>query len=318
MMGELRRTDEEPSMNSPEEIKAEEKRLMREEVEQVRQDQRKRHRALGWFLNLYLDSPMPVKIIFLVFGMLYSPAMVQNLVACLRAPKSGKLHVVAGPDFIYVYPLAVWGFIFCVLDYYLEGQQLIAPLTWLYLGLLLFTIVTIGLDFRGGSWLGVIVVSLAIVAAVGWWGEHQKIPVIELIGKGIRWFELDEFPRRMVFATSLFLLLIYIGVYIRMNLIGVLKIEGNYVQVWTLASRSPKDTRASFSLVPDFDDLNELLLGFSCRLNLKSKSPRVQSHEFPNMPGGPVVEQIATHLLNAQEVELTQDPFDQGGGEDDE
>ncbi|MEZ6107980.1 MAG: hypothetical protein R3B96_18175 [Pirellulaceae bacterium] len=54
-------------------------------------------------------------------------------------------------------------------------------------------------------------------------------------------------------------------------------------------------------MVPDFDDLNEAILGFCCRLNLKSKSSRIQSHEFPNMPGGPVVERIAAHMLNAQE-----------------
>ena len=305
-------------MNAFDDRKAEQKLQMRDEIEQLRSEQKRRHKTLGWVLNLYLKAPFALKIVFLIFGLLYSPAMVQNLVACLRAPKSNRLRVIAGPEFIYLYPMAIWGLIFCGIDYYLEGQQLISPLTWLYLGLVVFTFVTIGLDFRGGNWLGVIVVAVALIAAVGWWGERAEVPVLELIGRTVRWFGLDVFPREFVFVLSLVLLLIYVIVMVRMNLVNVLKIEGNYVQVWTLASRSPKDTRASFSLVPDFDDLNEVLLGFACRLNLKSKSPRVQSHEFPNMPGGPVVEQIATNLLSSLEVELTESLFDDQGVEDDD
>ncbi|MEZ6107979.1 MAG: hypothetical protein R3B96_18170 [Pirellulaceae bacterium] len=37
-------------------------------------------------------------------------------------------------------------------------------------------------------------------------------------------------------ALSLGILLIYLIVYIRIDLVNVLRIEGNYVQVWTLAS----------------------------------------------------------------------------------
>ena len=298
------------------EARTEEKRLVAEEHELERDRQHRKHRMLGRFLNLYMGSPLPIKIILLAFGLLYSPPMVQNLISCLRAPKTGQLRVVSGPEFIYMYIMGVWGLIFCGLDYYLEGQQYIAPLGWLYLGIVLFTLVTIGLDFRGGAWLGIIVATLAIVAAVGWWGERADIPVLELIGDAIAWFHLEKFPRPFVLALSLGILLIYLIVYIRMNLVNVLRIEGNYVQVWTLASRSPKDTRASFSLVPDFDDLNEAILGFCCRLNLKSKSSRIQSHEFPNMPGGPVVERIAAHMLNAQEVKLTTE-FGDDGEEDD-
>lgn len=304
-------------MSSVEEVKSEEKRLMREEIELERDRQHRKHRVLGRVLNLYLGAPLPIKIVLLIFGVLYSPPMVQNLIACLRAPKTGTLRVIAGPEFIYLYLMSIWGLIFCLLDYYLEGKQLIAPLAWIYVGIVGFTLVTIGLDFRSGSWLGILVFAAAVIAAVGWWGERAEVPVLELIGRGIKWFELNEFPRAYVFAISLFILLIYIVVYIRMNLVNVLRIEGNYVQVWTLASRSPKDTRASFSLVPDFDDLNEALLGFCCRLNLKSKSPRIQSHEFPNMPGGPVVERIAAHMLNAQEVEVTND-YSNASTEDDE
>lgn len=294
-------------MNSVDEQKPEEKKLLREEIEVDRERQHRKHRMLGRVLNLYIGSPLPIKIVLLVFGLLYSPPMVQNLVACIRAQKTGTLRVISGPEFIYLYIMGLWGMIFCFLDYQLEGRGYVAPLPWLYFGIVGFTLVTIGLDFRGGSWLGILVAALALVAAVGWWGEHQKIPVLELIGKAINWLQVDDFPRPLVFVTSLFILIIYVIVYIRMNLVNVLRIEGNYVQVWTLASRSPKDTRASFSLVPDFDDLNEAILGFCCRLNLRSKSSRIQSHEFPNMPGGPVVERMAAHLLNAQEVEVTND-----------
>lgn len=288
------------------------------EAEKKERDPKRGHRMLGGFLNLYLRSPLPLKIVFLLLGMLYSPAMVQNLIACLRAPKIGTLRVISGPEFIYIYPMAIWGLIFCGIDRYLETQALNAPLVWLYLGLVLFTVITMGLDFRGGSWLGVIIVVIAIVAAVGWWGEKNHVPILSLVGDAIAWFHLERIPREFVFTLSVLLLVIYLGVWIRMNLVDVLKIEGNYVQVWTFASRSPKDTRASFSLVPDFDDLNEVLLGFSCRLTLKSKSPRVQSHDFVNMPGGPVVEHIATHLLNAQEVEVRNDPFAETGTEGDD
>ena len=48
----------------------------------AREEQKRRHRMLGLFLSFYLKLPLPMKIVFMVFGILYSPAMVQNL-ACL-------------------------------------------------------------------------------------------------------------------------------------------------------------------------------------------------------------------------------------------
>ena len=287
----------------------------------AREEQKRRHRMLGLFLSFYLKLPLPMKIVFMAFAILYSPAMVQNLAACVRAEKTGRLRVISGPEFIYFYMAGIWGLLFSVIDYFLEqAGHSSPPMAWLYIGLLLFTFVTVGLDFKGGAWFGVIVVIFALLAMLGWAVDKQDIPFLSVLGSFFAFFDLKTFPRQFVFAMSIGILVIYLIVWIRMNLHHVLKIEGNYVQVWNFASRSPKDTRASFSVVPDFDDLNEAILGFACRLNLNSKSNRIASHEFPNMPGGPVVEQIATNLLNAQEVEIMGDAFDDqfAGADDDE
>lgn len=276
-----------------------------------RDEQKKRHRMLGAFLSFYLNLPLPLKIVFMVFGVLYSPAMVQNLAACVNAEKTGRLRVISGPEFMYFYMAGAWGMILCIIDYFMvKAGHTSPPMTWLYIGLLLFTFVTVGLDFKGGSWFGVIVVLFALMAILAWYVERENIAMLAIFGNFFEFFGIKSFPRQFVFAMSSGILVIYAIVWIRMNLHHVLKIEGNYVQVWNFAARSPKDTRASFSLVPDFDDINEVILGFSCRLNLRSKSRRIASHEFANMPGGPVVERIATSLLNAQEVEVMRDRFD--------
>lgn len=285
-----------------------------------RDEQRKRHRMLGAFLSFYLKLPLPMKIVFMAFGVLYSPVMVQNLAACVNAEKTGRLRVISGPEFIFCYMAGAWGMIFCIIDYFLsQANQTSPPMTWIYVGLLLFTLITVGLDFKGGSWFGVIVILFALLAVLAWYVEKEDIAMFAVFSNFFDFFSIKTFPRQFVFALSTGILLIYSIVWVRMNLHHVLKIEGNYVQVWNFASRSPKDTRASFSLVPDFDDINEAILGFSCRLNLRSKSRRIASHEFANMPGGPVVERIATSLLNAQEVEVMGDHFDdQFAGADDD
>lgn len=302
---------------------------MREDAIQTRKEQQQRHRALGALLNFYLWLPTPLKFVVLLFGLVYSPPMVQNLLNCINAPKRGRLRVISGPDYIFFYMVGIWGLIFCgIVSLLPDGdgggtftRDLQVVLTWLYLSLMLFTFITIGLDFKGGSWVGVAIVLFGLIAVLGWIGAQNEIPFIEMIWPAFAWFGLAEFPTNFVFALSCASLLIFTFVWIRMNLVKVLKIQGNYVQVWTLAAKSPKDTRASFSLVPDYDDINEAILGFSCRLNLKSKSSRIQSHEFANMPGGPVVEHIATHLLNAQEVAFATDDdlyhSDEGGEDDD-
>lgn len=306
-------TKSDPDKNSDKDV------VDHKESARERQDQRRKHKMLGAFLNMYLKMPLPLKIVFLLLGMLYSPVMVQNLAACIRAERTGRLRAISGPEFIYFYMAGAWGLIFCVVDHFLtQAGHTSPPMTWAYIALLLFTFVTVGLDFKGGSWFGVVIVVFGLVAVGGWFGEKNDIPLLNIVGGYINWIGIKTFPRSFVFSMSVGILIIYLGVWIRMNLIRVLKIEGNYVQVWTFASRSPKDTRASFSLVPDFDDINEAILGFACRLNLRSKSRRIQSHEFANMPGGPVVEQLATHLLNAQEVEVMADFYDDddGGGDD--
>ena len=302
---------------------------MREDAHRKRKEQHRRHRTLGAFLNFYLWLPTPLKFVFLLFGLVYSPPMVQNLLACINAPKSQRLRVISGPDYIFFYMVGIWGLIFSgIVTLLPEGenvsvwsQDLQIALTWLYLSLMLFTFITVGLDFKGGSWIGIVIVLFGLFAVIGWIGARQNIPLLEMIWPAFAWFGLTEFPVNFVFALSCGSLGIFLVVWIRMNLVRVLKIEGNYVQVWTLAAKSPKDTRASFSLVPDYDDINEAVLGFSCRLNLKSKSSRIQSHEFANMPGGPVVENIATNLLNAQEVRFANEDdlyHSDDDGEDDE
>jgi hypothetical protein len=256
--------------------------------------------------------------------------MVQNLFACLRSTTTGKLRAISGPDYIYFYLAGIWGLIFCWISplFSSSGQEV---LTWIYLSLVLLTYITIGLDFKGASWVGILVLLFGLFAVLGWIGAQREIPILELIWPMFDWFkiavvqtgedtEIVQFPRSYVFALSAASLFIFTIVWIRMNLVRVLKIEGNYVQVWTLAHKSPKDTRASFSLIPDYDDINEAVIGFSCRLNLRSKSSRIASHEFPNMPGGPVIEHVATHLLNAQEVKFAEDDhyLDDDGGDDDD
>ena len=55
----------------------------------AREEQKRRHRMLGLFLSFYLKLPLPMKIVFMVFGILYSPAMVQNLAACVEPKRRG-------------------------------------------------------------------------------------------------------------------------------------------------------------------------------------------------------------------------------------
>lgn len=298
---------------------------LKEEQERSKKKQMKSHPALGAVLNFYLWLPTPLKIVVMILGLVYSPPMVQNMYYCLRSPSTGKLKAISGPDYIFFYLAGMWGLIFCwTSPLFSEGVQ--SVMTWIYFSLVLLTYITVGLDFKGAAWVGVLIILFGLFAVAGWIGSQNDVPVLELIWPMFDWFriaavEVDgevvrQFPRNYVFPLSAASLFIFVLVWIRMNMYNVLKIEGNYVQVWTLAHKSPKDTRASFSLIPDYDDINEALMGFSCRLNLKSKSSRIASHEFPNMPAGPVVEHIATHLLNAQEVKFAEDDhFGEGGGD---
>ena len=98
----------------------------------AREEQKRRHRMLGLFLSFYLKLPLPMKIVFMAFGILYSPAMVQNLAACVRAEKTGRLRVISGPEFIYFYMAGIWGLLFSVIDYFLEqAGHSSPPMAWL-------------------------------------------------------------------------------------------------------------------------------------------------------------------------------------------
>lgn len=62
--------------------------------------------------------------------------------------------------------------------------------------------------------------------------------------------------------------------------------------------KSFKDMWVSFSLIFDYDDINEVFFGFSCCFNLCFKSSWIVLYEFVNMFGGFVVEYIVIYLFN--------------------
>ncbi|MCB0325133.1 MAG: hypothetical protein KDD69_16225 [Bdellovibrionales bacterium] len=284
---------------------------------------RERHRghpALGFVVNSILGLPLLVQLpIYILAFVFYSPPAVLNLWNCVRAIRSKeqqRLRVISGPEFLFLYPLIAWGYVAWAVTVLEWVPQ---PVTcWLYLALVVYTLITIGLDFKSTGWFGTGIVVIALLAILGWWASANDIPYLEIIGHFFAWFGLREFPASLVFAISSFLAFVYLIMFIHMNLYNVLRVDGNYVQVWNFLGSSPKDTRATFTLVPGNDDVNELCLNFAIPVELKSKSPRVKSHSFENVPGGPVVEQVVTALLNAQEVRSLEPNFDNGESEDDD
>lgn len=273
----------------------------------------RRHRErLGFWMGIYDRMPLLIKLpIILVLGLLYQPMLAQNMLSCVRASKTGRLRAIHGSELVLLYPLGLYGMLFSLIAPMSWVDQ--GVLCWLWLAIALYTIVTVTLDFVVGRWVGVILAVAVVVLALGWYGQKYDIPLLNMIGSAMDWFALKEFPRNLLFAFSLGILLLYAISWTVANFVEVFMIHGNMVTVWTFLHRSPSDTRASFSIVPNPRDLNELILAFSIQLKLVSKSARVKGHNFDYMPGGLFVESVAAALLNAQEVTAATGPWSSEG-----
>lgn len=263
------------------------------------------HPALGWVVNKILKLPyllqLPIYALVFVF---YSPPVTVNTRACVKSIRdNARLRIVHGPEFMFVWPLISMGFLFCLLAE--AGWVPGAVLSWLYICLLVYTLVTIGMDFKAAGWFGTVIAVIALLAVVGWVATVMEIPVVAYLGTLVTLFGIESFPTSVVMAVSSVLLLLYVFVFVHMNLYDVLIIDGNYIQKKNFLGRSPHDTRTSFSIEPGTDDVNEYWLGFSIPIRLKSKTSRVSSHNLENVPAGPIVEAVITHLLNALEIRAT-------------
>ncbi len=275
------------------------------------QGHRQAERATRW-LRALLALPGWVRIPLLVgVFLLYSPPLVFNLISIMNVTRTNRLRVYSYPAFVFTWPIIAWGLVF-------GGLKTLgvpdAVLAWAYLMLLVFTMVTMGFDFKFGGWLGIIATVTVVIVALGWWGSATDIAVFHRIRELLSgWLTL---PVGWVVTLSVFLLVIYLVMMTLRRFNKRLRIHGNLVIIDTLLGKIDRNTRASYGINDDVPDVNELLLGMCSAFLLEGKGT-VSSHEFKNVPGGPLVTRVIEEMLAATAVEDETDLLSDDGGNDD-
>ncbi len=208
-----------------------------------------------------------------------------------------QVTFVAFPKLFFVWPLIVVGFLFYFVAAGMEpGGGGLEVLGWLYIGLILLVLLTLGVDVTRNQ----AIVWGVLILAIWIGGQYlQDVKGITIVGDLYRWLNgLDaEYNRGFGLAVSLMLLVPFIVMLIHSYMDDRWRITHNEFEHYSFGRMNDSLGRGAKTIRTEFPDIFELLLGMSGTLIVFNATGTKELRRIPHIMFLPFVRTRLNKIL---------------------